>query len=86
MLQVRNAVSSLRKNCTPNQNLACFVLYLKLKISTPLWNIYTITQIVQGIQKNDIEILVSKRFFKGVWTQFFFFWNISTAVTFKLLQ
>ena len=42
-------------NCTPNQKLACFVLYLKI-INTSLKNNRCILyQIVQGTQ-NDIKI------------------------------
>ena len=55
---------SLRRNwhCTPNQKLACFVLYLKI-INTILKNdLCILKQIVQ--LKNEIEILVGPVVFK----------------------
>ena len=41
----------LRGNCTPNQKLACFALYLKIVTTFLQNNVYILKQIVQGTQK-----------------------------------
>ena len=41
----------LRENCTPNQKLACFALYLKIVNSFLQNNVYILNQIVQETQK-----------------------------------
>ena len=53
----------LRGNCTPNQKLACFVLYLKI-INMQLFEKIILSKEL----KNDIEILVDQALYK-LWTK-----------------
>ena len=54
-LQVQSLTwQALRGNCTPNQKLACFVLYLKIVNTFVQHNVYILKQIVQGTQWNFI--------------------------------
>ena len=57
---------TLRGYCTPNQKLACFVLYLKI-INTFLKITYTSYCKLFKALKNGIESLVSQAVFRLSW-------------------
>ena len=59
-----SGIKQLRGSCTPNTKFACFVLYLKIINTLLKNNICILKQIVQGIIKKGIEILVGQAVFK----------------------
>ena len=70
--------------CTPNQKLACFVLYLKIVDTFKKNNIYASCRQLSKELKNGITIQISQAVLELLIKHFWLFWSINRLADTKM--